>query len=93
MSCIEIAYQTLSSSGKILDDFDNESNTPALTSMQKSGFMNLNPVLVSIHFTPTESGTELHIQAYAKEGLIKQNSAMKCIATLKERITSQLKEF
>ncbi|MDO8962077.1 MAG: hypothetical protein Q7V02_08245 [Methylophilus sp.] len=52
---------------------------PELSIITGSGYMNLNPTIVTFSVTPTDSGTCVSIHAVAKEGLIRQKSAKKVV--------------
>ena len=52
---------------------------PELSIITGSGYMNLNPTIVTFAVTPTDSGASVSIHAVAKEGLIRQKSAKKVV--------------
>lgn len=51
-----------------------------------SGFMNLNPTVICVDFNNLENENKICIAAYAKEGLIKQNSSQKAFDMVKQQL-------
>lgn len=70
-------YSVLQSKGNIIEQSQPD-EAVVLSAMIGSGFMNMNPALVTVrvvHFSETQ--TELSITGVAKEGLIKQHAGEK----------------
>ena len=64
------------------------SNVPMLSACVGAGYGNLNPAILCVEFiAKCESSTKLNITGYAKEGLIKQKTALKAIESLKLSLT------
>jgi hypothetical protein len=58
-----------------------------LSAIIGSGYLNLNPTIVTLFITPIESGSRISIRAVAKECLVRQESAKKAA----ERVAGLLK--
>jgi len=55
-----------------------------------SGYMNMNPAIVSIFVTEQENGSSVVVKASAKEGLIKQNTSERAVKRIAEAIREYL---
>ncbi|NJK91366.1 MAG: hypothetical protein HC904_05750 [Blastochloris sp.] len=65
--------------------------TPVLYAKVGSGFLNMNPCVVSIEVIfASEHETKLHISGAAKEGLIKQQSAKKAVNRVYKKIMNSV---
>lgn len=79
--------QALSSMGTIIDA-SQYSDYPVISACCGSGYANMNPVVLCVEFIQNgNEKTDLHISGYAKEGLIKQKTAIKAIEKLKAMIS------
>ena len=79
------AKNALISSGKVLED---EKEKGLLTGIVYAGAANLNPAVVSVKV----EGARVYIQAYAKEGLIKQKTAEKAVKTVIRELENSEKD-
>ena len=76
------AKNALISSGKVLEDEKEK------TGIVYAGAANLNPAVVSVKV----EGSRVYIQAYAKEGLIKQKTAEKAVETVIRELEDSKKD-
>lgn len=84
---IAFVLQALSAMGTIMDA-SQYSDYPVISACCGSGYGNMNPAVLCVEFIQNGNGqTDLHISGYAKEGLIKQKTAIKAITRLKEMLT------
>ena len=78
--------EALSSIGTIINR-SKDMDCPVVSGWCGSGFANMNPAIICVEFKQiNNTQTGLYIFAYAKEGLIKQKTALKAIAKLKAMI-------
>ncbi len=71
--------------GRIVENIESTSNQPAVYVFVGSGYMNMNPALVSVTVQDSsEHSTTLLIKGVAKEGLIKQHSGRKAAQRIAE---------
>jgi len=80
--------QALSSMGTIIDA-SQYTDYPVVSACCGSGFANMNPAVLCVEFVQSDNAeTDLYISGYAKEGLIKQKTAIKAIEKLKSILKS-----
>lgn len=73
--------------GKLIDASEY-SEVPIVSACVGSGFGNLNPAVLCVEFVvQPDNSTILYITGYAKEGLIKQKTAIKAIERLKHSLS------
>lgn len=78
--------EALSSIGTLIDG-SKYTDYPVVLACCGSGYANMNPAIVCVEFVQIDNEqTDLYISAYAKEGLIKQKTAIKAIKKLKSII-------
>ena len=83
-----IVIRALSSMGTIID-VSQYTNYHVVSACCGSGFANMNPAVICVEFVQIgKAQTDLHISGYAKEGLIKQKTAIKAISKLKVMISN-----
>ena len=71
-----------------LIDVSKHLEAPIVSACVGSGYWNLNPALLCVEFVAkSDNCTILHITGYAKEGLIKQKTAIKAIEGLKNSLS------
>lgn len=84
-----LATRTLQSIGKLTDDFSSSNQAGTISAIVGSGQMNLNPTVVHVSLNElSKDSCRVSIRGLAKEGLIKQQSAIKAV----ERIQQLLKK-
>ena len=75
---------SLSSMGTITES-SQYTDYPVISAVCGSGAFNMNPAVLCVEFVEVnETETKLFISGYAKEGLIKQRTAIKAINKLKQ---------
>lgn len=85
-SSMTTVLQALSSMGTIIDA-SQYSDYPVVSACVGSGYANMNPAVICVEFVKIgDIQTDLHISGYAKEGLIKQKTAIKAIERLKSMV-------
>lgn len=78
-----IVLNALTSMGTIIDSSEY-SDYPVISACCGGGYANMNPAVLCVEFVQNgDEQTNLHISGYAKEGLIKQKTAIKSIEKLK----------
>jgi hypothetical protein len=87
---LRAAADLLQAEGRIQDPADTASDAPAVAAVIGSGFLGLNPALVTVEVIP-EGGDRVvvNVTGVAKEGLIKQHAGEKAA----KRIASRLQEM
>lgn len=90
-AALRTAHAVLQEKGQLREDVPSPCDIAALTAVVGSGFLGLNPALVTVQVTArADHLTDIQITGIAKEGLIKQHAgekAAKLIATqLAERL-------
>jgi len=55
------------------------STNKRLSAVVASGVLSLNPSVLHVYYKPTDSGVSIHVHSLAKEGLIKQGTALKTL--------------
>jgi hypothetical protein len=86
------ACYLLEATGRILD-VQESLNSSEVKAMVGSGFLNLNPAVVSVTVEKSLSGqTHVSIRGTAKEGLIKQHSGEKAACRLAEQLSNLLQD-
>ena len=85
------ACEVLQDEGQLRDDVERQSSVPAVSAVIGSGFLGLNPALVTVEVTPL-SDTEVNVTIFgtAKEGLIKQHAGKKAATTIAARLKERL---
>jgi hypothetical protein len=79
------AREVLSEEGDLRELGENAS-APAVSAVVPSGWLNMNPALVTVAVAPQEQGTRARIGAYALEGLLKQRAARKAATRIAESL-------
>ena len=76
---LQAACKVLSEQGTLLEEANNTSApVPTLAAVIGSGFMNMNPAVVTIEVVPISADvSKVSIRGVAKEGLIKQRAGEK----------------
>ena len=90
-SVLNAAFKGIRRVGRIAEDGEEEPAHPALASIIKAGFLNMNPAVVYFELLETsEKETTVRVTAYAKEGLIKQKTAQKAAGRLLDAMSSDV---
>lgn len=80
-------HDALSTAGVVNREDDQTPSTYQLTGAVDSGFLNMNPAIVTMTLTTDGTGeSRVHLHAEAQEGLINQHTARKAV----ERLVTQL---
>jgi hypothetical protein len=79
------AREVLSEEGDLRELGENAS-APAVSAVVPSGWLNMNPALVTVAVAPQEQATRVRIGAYALEGLLKQRAARKAATRIAESL-------
>ncbi|CAG0928352.1 hypothetical protein TFLX_00869 [Thermoflexales bacterium] len=75
---LQKAFSLLSEKGTLLEETDTSATVPTLAAVIGSGFMNMNPAIVTVEVVPlSEGSSQVSIRGVAKEGLIKQRAGEK----------------
>ncbi len=75
---LQTAFNVLSQTGTILEETNASADVPALAAVIGSGFLNMNPAVVTVEVVPTSEGlSQVSIRGVAKKGLIKQRAGEK----------------
>jgi len=75
-----LVTRTLQSIGKLSNDFSSSNQASTISAIVGSGQMNLNPTIVHVTLNElSEDSCRVSIRGLAKEGLIKQQSAIKAV--------------
>jgi hypothetical protein len=75
---LQTVFRVLSEQGALLEDANTSASVPTLAAMIGSGFMNMNPAVVTVEVVPISDGlSKVSIRGVAKEGLIKQRAGEK----------------
>jgi hypothetical protein len=84
---LRAAAGVLQSEGRIQDHSPATSEAPAITALVGSGFLNLNPALVTIEVVPEDGNrVAVNVTGMAKEGLIKQHAGEKAAKRVAGRL-------
>ena len=84
---LRAATDLLRSEGKIRDHAGMPTDAPAVAAVIGSGFLGLNPALVTVEVMPeAENRVAVHVSGAAKEGLIKQHAGEKAARRIAERL-------
>ncbi len=84
------AVDLLESAGRIQDHAATPSDAPAVAAVVGSGFLGLNPALVTVEVIPEkENRVSVAVSGVAKEGLIRQHAGEKAA----KRIAGRLQEM
>ncbi len=87
------AFDVLHDQGRIRDDFAAESESPAVSAVVGSGFLGLNPAVVTIEVVAHEDDrSRVVVSGVAKEGLIKQRSGEKAARRIAQSLQAALRE-
>jgi len=84
---LRAAIELLAAEGRIADQAGMETDAPAVAAVIGSGFLNMNPALVTVEVIPeTQNRVTLNVSGVAKEGLIKQHAGEKAAKRIAERL-------
>lgn len=85
---LRTAFDVLQEEGSLRDDLASDSGNPTVSAVVGSGFLRLNPAVVTVEVIPSGNQcTSVTVVGMAKEGLIKQRGGQKAA----ERIASLLR--
>ena len=85
------AMHVASIHGKLIDTLELDEGVE-IKAMVGSGYMNMNPAIVSIFVTKHDHGSNVIVKATAKEGLIKQRTSEKAVRRIADSIQEYLDE-
>ena len=91
----EVALRTacdlLQEEGQLRDDDEVQASTPCVSAVVGSGFLGLNPALVTIEVIPLgDDDVKVTVVGTAKEGLIKQHAGEKAARKIAGRLQQRL---
>lgn len=87
---LRAAFGVLQEEGTVRDDIACESSNPVVSAVVGSGFLGLNPAVVTVEVIPSGDESSLvTIVGMAKEGLIKQRGGQKAAERIAERLQSR----
>jgi hypothetical protein len=91
-AALKMAADVLAGLGQLQDSSGIDSPCPVLMAVVGSGFMKLNPCVLTVELSP-RSGNETAavIRGAAKEGLIKQRTAEKAVARVIDALDAAMK--
>ena len=88
---LKAAHAVLQEEGRIEEDVHTSLDTASISGIVGSGFLGLNPALVSVHVIPRDdNGADVIVAGLAKEGLIKQHGGEKAARTIADRLAERL---
>ena len=91
-TALRTACTVLQENGQIREDVEAPSDVPSISAVVGSGFLNLNPAVVTVQIIPRDDNvTNLIITGVAKEGLIKQHAGEKAANKIVRRLRGLLK--
>lgn len=80
-----LATRKLQSIGKLTEEFSSTNKPDTVSAIVGSGQMNLNPTIVHVHMNEvSKDSCRISIRGLAKEGLIKQKSALKAVERIQQ---------
>lgn len=86
---LRAAANLLEAEGRIQEDAGTTSNAPAVAAVIGSGFLGLNPALVTVEVIPEDQNrVAVNVTGMAKEGLIKQRAGEKAAKRIADRLNS-----
>ncbi len=90
-SVLKAACAVLQEEGRIEDDVETSTDTANISGIVGSGFLGMNPALVTVHVMPAdEYAADVIVAGVAKEGLIKQRGGEKAAKAIAARLTERL---
>jgi len=90
-SVLKAACAVLREEGRIEEDVETSPDTASISGIIGSGFLGLNPALVTVHVIPgDEDVVDVIVAGIAKEGLIKQRGGEKAAKAIADRLTERL---
>ncbi len=90
---LRAASTVLQEKGRIEESSDSSPEVASLSGVVGSGFLGLNPALVTVQVLPTaEQQTDVIVAGVAKEGLIKQRGGEKAAKAVADRLRQTLNE-
>ena len=93
-SVLKAASAVLREEGRIEEDVETSPDTASISGIIGSGFLGLNPALVTVHVIPgDEDVVDVIVAGIAKEGLIKQRGGEKAAKAIADRLTQRLARF
>jgi hypothetical protein len=88
---LRTALDVLEGEGRLRDDVADASEAPTVAAVVGSGFLGLNPALVTVEVVPSApDGAEVTVSGTAKEGLIKQRGGQKAAQRVAELLKGRL---
>jgi len=90
-TALKVACNVLQEKGQLREDVETPPDVAAVGGVIGSGFLGLNPAIVTVQVIPQdEGGTEILVTGVAKEGLIKQHAAEKASKAIARQLTDRL---
>ena len=88
---LRTAFGVVQEEGVVREDIATNSNNPTLSAVIGSGFLRLNPAVVTVEVIPSgDKRTNVCITGMAKEGLIKQHGGRKAAERIARLLQSRL---
>jgi len=85
------AWSVLQEKGRIEEDVDTPVETANISGVVGSGFLGMNPAVVTVHVMPRDDGgTDVLVTGVAKEGMIKQRGGEKAAKAVADRIKEKV---
>ncbi|HPM83941.1 MAG TPA: hypothetical protein PLF81_24715 [Candidatus Anammoximicrobium sp.] len=89
-TALRTAFEVLQEEGTLRDDIACESSNPTVSAVIGSGFLRLNPAVVTVEVVPSGAGNSIvTIVGAAKEGLIKQHGGQKAAERIAHLLRSK----
>lgn len=90
-SVLRRAFDVLDAAGRIRADVATHSDAPSVSAIVGSGFLRLNPALVTVEIVAGENERcRVLVSGVAKEGLIKQHAGEKAARRIAKRLQAAL---
>lgn len=90
-AALRTAFDVLQQEGTVRDDIALPSDSPTISAVVGSGFLRLNPAVVTVEVIPSGDGSSIvTIVGMAKEGLIKQHGGQKAAERIAEVLRRRL---
>ncbi len=90
-TALRTAHAVLQEKGQLREDIQAPPDIAALTAVVGSGFLGLNPALVTVQVTArADNLTDIQITGIAKEGLIKQHAGEKAAKAIAAQLAERL---
>ena len=90
-SVLKAACDVLREEGRIEEDVETSADAASISGIVGSGFLGMNPALVTVYVIPgDDEAADVIVAGVAKEGLIKQRGGEKAAKSIAARLTKRL---